>query len=149
MDFELKNEVVPVTGGAKGIGAAVVRTLAGEATIPVIVDKDVEAANALHSQLPGSEVVIAELSSPESCYAAVDHAIRKFSRLDALANNAGVNDKVGLEHGSPQKYVESLELSIGVGVSGILAGTDSTILQGVANSAPRLGFHWRHEAVCT
>ena len=94
MDFELKNEVVLVTGGAKGIGAAIVCTLAGEATIPVIVDKDVEAANALHSQLPGSEVVIAELSSPESCYAAVDHAIRKFSRLDALVNNAGVNDKV-------------------------------------------------------
>jgi len=83
MDFELKNEVVLVTGGAKGIGAAIVCTLAGEATIPVIVDKDVEAANALHSQLPGSEVVIAELSSPESCYAAVDHAIRKFTRLDS------------------------------------------------------------------
>lgn len=108
MDLELKNKVVLVTGAAKGIGAAIVRTLAAEGAIPVIVDKDVEAGNALHSQLPGSELVIAELSSPESCYAAIDHAIRKFSRLDALVNNAGVNDKVGLEHGSPQKYVESL-----------------------------------------
>ena len=109
---KLAGKVAVVTGASKGIGAAIVRTLAGEATIPVIVDKDVEAANALHSQLPGSEVVIAELSSPESCYAAVDHAIRKFSRLDALVNNAGVNDKVGLEHGSPQKYVESVERNL-------------------------------------
>jgi NAD(P)-dependent dehydrogenase (short-subunit alcohol dehydrogenase family) len=41
------------------------------------------------------ELVIAELSSPESCYAAIDQAVRKFSGLDALVNNAGVNDKVG------------------------------------------------------
>jgi hypothetical protein len=40
-------------------------------------------------------------------------------------------------------------LSVGVEVSGILAWTHPTILQCVANSAPRLGFHWRHEAVCT
>jgi hypothetical protein len=47
-------------------------------------------------------------------------------------------------------FIRSREiLSIGVGVSGILAGTDSAILQGVAYSAPRLGFHWRHEAICT
>ena len=112
MDLGLKDKVVLVTGGGKGIGAAISRALAAEAAIPVIVDRDVEAANALHSQLPCSELVIAELSSPESCYAAIDHAVRKFSGLDALVNNAGVNDKVGLEHGSPQKYVESLERNL-------------------------------------
>lgn len=88
MDLELKDKVVLVTGGAKGIGAAISRALAAEAAIPVIVDRDVEAANALHSQLPCSELVIAELSSPESYYAAIDHAVRKFSGLDALVNNA-------------------------------------------------------------
>ena len=45
-------------------------------------------------------------------YAAIDQAVRKFSGLDPLVNNAGVNDKVGLEHGSPQKYVESLERNL-------------------------------------
>ena len=112
MDLELKDKVVLLTGGAKGIGAAISRALATEGAIPVIVDRDVEAANALRSDLPGSELLIAELSSPESCYAAFDHTIRKFNRLEALVNNAGVNDKVGLEHGSPQKYVESLQRNL-------------------------------------
>ena len=56
------------TPTAKGIGAAISRVAAAEGAIPVIVDRDVEAANTLHSELPGSELVIAELSSPESCY---------------------------------------------------------------------------------
>lgn len=112
MDLELNNKVILITGGAKGIGAAICRTLSAEGAIPVIVDKDVEAGNKLHSELSGSELIIAELSSSESCYAAIDHTIRKFGRLDALVNNAGVNDKVGLEHGSPQKYVESLQRNL-------------------------------------
>jgi L-fucose dehydrogenase len=66
VNLELKDKVVLVTGGAKGIGAAISRALAAEAAIPVIVDRDVEAANALHSQLPRSELVIAELRSPKA-----------------------------------------------------------------------------------
>ena len=112
MDLELKDKVVVVTGGAKGIGAAVVRTVAAEGAIPVIVDRDVEAGNSLHAQLRSSDLVMAELSSSESCYAIVEKVISKFGQLDALVNNAGVNDKVGLEHGSPKQYLESLERNL-------------------------------------
>ena len=112
MDLELKEKVIVVTGGAKGIGEAIVRAASGEGATPVIVDRDVQAGNSLHSQLPGSELIIAELSSSESCYAVVEHVTRKFGRLDALVNNAGVNDKIGLEHGSPKQYVESLERNL-------------------------------------
>jgi len=112
MDLELKDKVVIVTGGAKGIGAAIVRTVAAEGAIPVIVDRDVEAGSSLHAQLNGSDLVIAELASSESCYAVVEQVIRKFGRLDALVNNAGVNDKVGLEHGNPKQYLESLERNL-------------------------------------
>ena len=108
MDLQLKDKVVLVTGGAKGIGEAIVRTIAGEGAIPVIVDRDVEAGNRLHAQLPKSQVIVAELVAAESCYAAVQKTIEKHGRLDALVNNAGVNDKVGLEHGSPEQYIESL-----------------------------------------
>jgi len=38
----------------------------------------------------------------------VDQTIKQFGRLDALVNNAGVNDRVGLERGTPDRYVESL-----------------------------------------
>ena len=108
MDLQLKDKVVLVTGGAKGIGEAIVRTVTGEGAIPVIVDRDVDAGNRLHAQLPQSQLIVAELVAAESCYAAVQKTIEKHGRLDALVNNAGVNDKVGLEHGSPEQYIESL-----------------------------------------
>src|SRR5581483_2167225 len=101
MDLQLQGKVVLVTGGAKGIGEAIVRAIASEGAVPVIVDRDVEAGNQLHGQLPGSQLIIADLSAAESCYAVVQRTIEKHKRLDALVNNAGVNDKVGLEHGSP------------------------------------------------
>jgi len=108
VDLQLKDKVVLVTGGAKGIGEAIVRTVTGEGAIPVIVDRDVDAGNRLHAQLPQSQLIVAELVAAESCYAAVQKTIEKHGRLDALVNNAGVNDKVGLEHGSPEQYIESL-----------------------------------------
>jgi NAD(P)-dependent dehydrogenase (short-subunit alcohol dehydrogenase family) len=48
----------------------------------------------------------------ESCASAVEQTQRKFGRLDVLVNNVGVNDNVGLEHGSPEKYLRSLELNL-------------------------------------
>ena len=108
MDLELKNKIVVVTGGAKGIGAAIVRTAAAEGAIPVIVDRDVEAGNHLHRQVAGSDLILAELSEAQACYSVIQKTIEKHGRLDALVNNAGINDKVGLEHGSPEQYAESL-----------------------------------------
>ncbi len=40
MDLQLKDRVVIITGGAKGIGAAITRTVAEEGAIPVVVDRD-------------------------------------------------------------------------------------------------------------
>jgi len=108
VDLELKDKVVLVTGGAKGIGEAIVRALAAEGAIAVIVDRDIEAGNRLHGQIPASELIVAELTSAESCYASIQKALQRFGHLDGLINNAGVNDKIGLEQGSPERYVESL-----------------------------------------
>lgn len=112
MDLELKDKVVLVTGGAKGIGAAIVRIAAAEGAIPVIVDRDVEAGDKLRAELSSAHLIVTELSSTKNCKAAVDQALAQCGRLDALINNAGVNDKIGLEHGSPEKYVESLERNL-------------------------------------
>src|SRR5205823_4259716 len=104
MDLRLKGKVVLVTGGAKGIGAAIVRGCGAEGAIPVIVDRDENAGEELHAELRAGRVesglIIAELSAPEACANVVDGTIQKLGRLDALVNNAGVNDGVGLEHGS-------------------------------------------------
>jgi len=112
VDLQLKDKVVLVTGGAKGIGAAIVRAAATEGAIPVIIDRDAEAAEKLRAELPASQLIISELSSAENCKGAVHRAVNQLGRLDALVNNAGVNDKIGLEHGTPHKYVESLERNL-------------------------------------
>jgi NAD(P)-dependent dehydrogenase (short-subunit alcohol dehydrogenase family) len=108
VDLQLENKIVLVTGGAKGIGAAIVRTAAAEAAIPVIVDRDGDAGKQLHAEFPKSHLIVADLSSPADCQSAINSTVEKFGRLDALVNNAGVNDKIGLEHGTPEKYVDSL-----------------------------------------
>ena len=56
--------------------------------------------------------MIADLQTAENCVKAVEETVRTFSRINALINNAGVNDGVGLEHGSPEKFVASLELNL-------------------------------------
>ncbi len=108
MDLHLNGKVVLVTGGAKGIGAAIVRAAVAEDAVPVIVDRDANSARKLHSELSVGEVIVADLSAAESCYAVIQRTIERFGRLDALVNNAGVNDKVGLEHWSPEQYIQSL-----------------------------------------
>jgi L-fucose dehydrogenase len=116
MDLQLKDKVVIITGGAKGIGAAITRTSVREGAIPVIVDRDQQACDKLIAELQldrgrGHQVVV-DLQPVENCAKAVDETIRAFGRIDALINNAGVNDGVGLELGSPDRFVDSLKLNL-------------------------------------
>lgn len=116
MDLHLKDKVVLITGGAKGIGAAIVRACAEEGAIPVITGRDADAASKLRAELHGRgatcHVFTAELSSPENCAQVVEQTIGTCGRLDALVNNAGANDKIGLEHGSPDDFVASLKRNL-------------------------------------
>lgn len=116
MDLQLKEKVILVTGGAKGIGAAIARGAAREGAITVIVDRDAEAGARLQDELHASGAlslfISIELTNPESCSSAVAQTLKTFGRLNALVNNAGVNDGVGLESGSPQKYIESLQRNL-------------------------------------
>ena len=116
MDLNLKDKVVIVTGGAKGIGAAIVHACAAEGAIPVIVGRDAEAGKKVQSEVKeaGSKcgLISVDLDSPETCQQTVAQTVKEFGRLDALVNNAGRNDKVGLEHGSPAEYVASLNRNL-------------------------------------
>jgi len=116
MDLQLKDKVVIVTGGAKGIGAAIVRAIATEGAVPVIVGRDAQTGQQLQNELEtrGSKcgLITADLSTPENCSQSIEQTLKAFGRIDALVNNAGRNDKVGLEHGNPQEYVASLNRNL-------------------------------------
>lgn len=116
MDLLLKDKVVIVTGGAKGIGAATVRTFVAEGAIPVIVDRDADAGKRLQGELQNKGatcgLITVDLSTPEACGQSVTQTNRTFGRIDALVNNAGRNDKVGLESGNPTEYLASLNRNL-------------------------------------
>lgn len=116
MDLQLKDKVVIVTGGAKGIGSAIVRACAAEGAVPVIVDRDAETGQTLQSEIQQTSaacgLITIDLAIPESCEQSVAQTVKHFGRLDALVNNAGRNDKVGLEQGSPAEYIASLNRNL-------------------------------------
>jgi L-fucose dehydrogenase len=113
MDLQLKGKVVIVTGGAKGIGAAIVRACAAEGATPVIVGRDADAGKELQSELERTGdtcgLITVELADSKNCSLSIEQTLKSFGRIDALVNNAGRNDKVGLEYGSPDEYVTSLK----------------------------------------
>jgi L-fucose dehydrogenase len=100
----------------KGIGEGISRCLALEGAIPVIASRDVEPSEKLVAELKvsGKEAyfVQVELSSVQACKNVVDRTLEKYGRIDGLVNNAGINDSVGLESGSPDQFISSLEKNL-------------------------------------
>ena len=75
MDLGLKDNVVIVTGGAKGIGEGITRLLAKEAAIPVIIGRNEKDNLALIKEIGRGFQVTAELSNPDACKAAIDKVL--------------------------------------------------------------------------
>jgi L-fucose dehydrogenase len=116
MDLKLQDKIIIVTGGAKGIGEGIVRVLAREGAIPVIIGRNTE-----DNQLTVNQVrndggkcfqVTAELSEPAACKRAVENIMNEFGKIDGIVNNAGVNDGIGLEHGSYEGFIASLHKNV-------------------------------------
>ncbi|WP_207492375.1 SDR family oxidoreductase [Aridibaculum aurantiacum] len=116
MDLQLKDKVIVVTGGAKGIGEGIVRVLAAEGAIPVIIGRSKEDNDAVVNQLnllgQQSFAVVAELTDPAACERAVKEVEQQFGRIDGVVNNAGVNDGVGLENGTYEGFIASLHKNL-------------------------------------
>ncbi|MEO7531836.1 MAG: SDR family oxidoreductase [Sediminibacterium sp.] len=116
MDLQLQNKVILVTGGARGIGEGIVRVLAKEGAIPVIIGRNemdnLKLVNELVDAGAHAWQVTAELTNPESSQKAVHAVVEKFGRIEGLVNNAGVNDGVGLEHGNYERFMESLHKNV-------------------------------------
>ncbi|MEQ7874487.1 SDR family oxidoreductase [Sphingomonas sp. ASV193] len=103
MNLELAGNVVIVTGGSSGIGAAAIAGLADEGALPVNVCREPPAG-----EDRSALTIIGELSDDRLCADAVGRTLEKFGRIDGLVNNAGANDRVGLDR-SPADFRRSLD----------------------------------------
>jgi L-fucose dehydrogenase len=116
MDLQLNNKVIIVTGGAKGIGLGISKVLTAEGAIPFIIGRNEEDNKAAVKEIEsiGGKVkyITAELTKPAECERAVNEVVSQSGRIDGLVNNAGVNDSVGLEVGSYEKFMSSLHKNL-------------------------------------
>ncbi|MGC5221642.1 SDR family NAD(P)-dependent oxidoreductase [Micromonospora sp. DT81.3] len=81
---EFTDLVAIVTGGASGIGAAIVRRLRADGATVAVLDRDV--SNTADADL----AVAADVSDDDSVRAAVAAVLERFGRIDIVVNNAGI-----------------------------------------------------------
>jgi L-fucose dehydrogenase len=115
MDLGLKDKLIVVAGGA-GIGAGIARACIDEGARVVILSRlsdNVRTFMAQTEHSGGRCVLIEEnLEDPARCKRAIEGVQKRFGDVFGLVNNVGVNDGVGLEKGSVEGFVESLNKNL-------------------------------------
>lgn len=90
---DCSNTIILVTGGAQGIGRAIVEYLLNRSAMVAIADCDREAGEELVAALDCAERVLfvpTDVGCEESAHACVEQTIARFGALDGLVNNAGI-----------------------------------------------------------
>lgn len=114
MDLHLAGKPVIVTGGGAGIGAAISLALAREGALPVIFGRDPLAPDferALRALQPGACFHRLDVTDEAALRDAVARTEAEAGPVHGLVNNAGVNDKVGLEDGKAA-FLASLDRNL-------------------------------------
>jgi len=125
---KLANKVALVTGGSRGIGAAIARRLAADgASVAITYAKDASAASEVVKAIErdgGKAIAIqANAADTEAVKAAVERAVATLGRLDLLVNNAGT--------AIPKKFedttLEEMDHMINLNFRGVVATTQAAI----------------------
>jgi L-fucose dehydrogenase len=116
MDLALEDKLIVVTGGGAGIGAGITRACLDEGARVVVLGRrsqnvqdfmaEMEAAHARCS------LVEAHLEDTARCQSAIAAILAQHGDIYGLVNNAGVNDGAGLEGGSVEAFVQSLQKNL-------------------------------------
>jgi len=117
MDLGLKGKVVVITGaaGLKGsIGETILQHLAAEGAIPAVIDRNDRGFGYVEEiQKKGIDAIFCktDVTNPDQIEASIKKITDKYGKIDAVINNVGVNDGVGLD-GSYDDFMWSLKLNM-------------------------------------
>jgi len=125
---KLNEKVALVTGGSRGIGAAIAKRLATDgARVAITYAKDSSAASAVVKAIErdgGKAVAIqADAADSEAVKKAVDEAVAAFGQLDVLVNNAGTAIPKTFE----ETTLEEMDRVIDINLRGTLAATQAAL----------------------
>lgn len=113
----LKNKVVVITGGTRGLGLAIASALASEGAAVVIASRSQKSVDEAVQQLRASggraEGMALDVASLEQIEALAAFAVQRFGRIDVWVNNAGTAGPYGPTLGlAPQDFTRVVETNI-------------------------------------
>ncbi|MFT3998152.1 MAG: glucose 1-dehydrogenase, partial [Asticcacaulis sp.] len=123
----LKDKVAMVTGGAQGIGEAIVRAFVAEGAQVVIADIDPEEGRRLSQALPGTVFRQLDVSDETQWIAALDSVVTDFGRLDVLVNNAGITGRAETKNDPEHTTLEDWRRVMSVNTDGVFLGCKHAI----------------------
>jgi 3-oxoacyl-[acyl-carrier protein] reductase len=128
MNKQLSGKTALVTGGSRGIGAAIAKRLAADgANVAITYTKDASAASAVVNAIEqggGKAVAIqADAANVEAVKAAVEKTVATFGQLDVLVNNAGTAIPKAFE----ETTLEEMDRVIDINVRGTMATTQAAL----------------------